>query len=99
VKPLLLLATCAGLFVANVALAQTTTGNPPPPSPDCQGGQVLQANGQPCSPKLPGPAPVPSTGAIGQFPTDLLPPPSTATSSGANCQPGQAITAGGQPCN
>jgi hypothetical protein len=97
-KRLLAFVVGAALLGAGVALAQTT-GGPPAPSVDCQGGQVLQANGQPCSPKLPNPTPVQSTGVLGQFPTDLLPPPSTAASSGANCQPGQALTASGQPCN
>lgn len=97
-KRFLAFVTCALLMGDGAAFAQTTN-SPSTPSAVCQAGQVLQGNGQSCVQPQVSPAPVQSTGALGQFPNDLLPAPSTGTSSGANCQPGQALTASGQPCN
>jgi hypothetical protein len=84
-------------------VAQTTPGGASTPAAQCQAGQVLQANGQSCLPSVATPAPVQSTGVLGQFPTDLQPTPALGPSAGpapaGNCQPGQVLQASGQPCN
>jgi hypothetical protein len=99
--------TCLMLVAPVAAWAQAsfdpaTNNAATPPPTECQAGQVLQSNGQSCLPQVARPAPVRSTGVLGEFPNDLLQsptsPPPSGSSRASNCQPGQALQANGQPC-
>jgi hypothetical protein len=97
------MAAAAGPVAAQISQPDQSGVPNANPSDQCATGQVLAANGQSCVPRINTPPPVQSTGVIGQFPSDLLPLPSTAPAPGAgpgaNCQPGQALSSTGQPCN